>query len=144
MRRYIIVCLAVAMASFFLLTGAGICQEAAKSEAAPAKAEPAAKAEPEEEAIYGEVLAVNEADGSMTVQYYDYDADEEKNLEVGIDKATKFENAAALKDVKKGDWVDVSYLPSASAKKTAKSVKVEKAEDLEALGDAAPAEGTEE
>ena len=101
-----------------LLAGDGICQE----EKAPSKAEV------KEESIYGEVLSVNEAAVSMTVQYYDYDTDEEKSMDVVVDKNTKFDNAASLKEVKKGDWVDVSYSSQAD-KKVAISVIVEREEE---------------
>jgi hypothetical protein len=111
-----------------LLTGAGICQEEKRAEPS------SAQGGPKVESIYGEVLAVNDASSSLTVQYYDYDADEEKNLDVGLDKDSRLENASSLKDVKVGDWVDVSYSLGEGGKKVAKTVKVEKAEESTAGG----------
>jgi len=86
---------------------------------------------PEVESIYGEVLSVNEANNSISVQYYDYDTDEEESIELEFDKDTKLENAAALKDIKAGDWVDADYSSSPLGKKIAGAVKVELAEDYE-------------
>ena len=63
----------------------------------------------------------------MMVQYYDYDNDEERSIEVTLDSASKLDNAKAITDIKKGDWVDVTYNASAG-KNVAKMVSVEKEE----------------
>nr|HPM43513.1 hypothetical protein [Candidatus Omnitrophota bacterium] len=81
--------------------------------------------------IYGEVQAVNVSAGSMTVQYYDYDADEEKAIELSTSTDTKIENAAAIADIKKGDWADITYSTEGS-KNIAKSIVVEKEEEVPA------------
>ena len=91
------------------------------------------KTAPEQElAIYGEVKAVNQSANSLSIQYYDYDSDEEKTAEIALDKDTKIENATALGDIKEGDWVDVAYAAS-GGKNIAKSIAVEKEEDIEML-----------
>ena len=77
--------------------------------------------------IYGEVKSVNLAAGSLSVQYYDYDSDEEKTAEIAINKDTKIENVLAINDIKQGDWVDVTYNIS-DGKNAAKLVSVEKEE----------------
>ena len=80
--------------------------------------------------IYGEVQAVNTVANSLTVQYYDYDSDEEKTVEITADKDTKIENAAALANISKSDWVDITYA-AAGGKNLAKSIMVEKEEKEE-------------
>lgn len=77
--------------------------------------------------IYGEVQSVNAAANSIIVQYYDYDSDEEKTSDILADKDTKIENASGIADIKKGDWVDVTYV-ALDGKNTAKSIIVEKEE----------------
>jgi hypothetical protein len=89
-----------------------------------------------EQSIYGEVQAVNVAANSLTVQYYDYDSDEEKTIELAADKDTKMENAAALGNINKSDWVDVTYVVS-NGKNVAKSIMVEKEEKEETAPGAA-------
>lgn len=91
--------------------------------------------------IYGEVQAVNVQASSMSVQYYDYDNDEEKTLEVLLDKDSKLENVKALSEVKKGDWVDVAYTVT-GGKNIARNVSVETEEP--AAGDNAPVDTAEE
>ena len=107
-------------------------------------AQTAPKADPtpasvKEIAIYGEVKAVSVADKVMTVQYYDYDSDEEKSVDVVIGSDTKIENVASLGEIKQGDWLDVTYI-NQDGKNLAKIVTVEKDE----IEDAPQAEKTEE
>jgi hypothetical protein len=85
--------------------------------------------QPEELSVYGEVQASDTAAGTLSVQHYDYDTDEEKTMELVIDKDTKIENAATGADIKKGDWVDVTYVISGS-KHLARSIFVEKEDEV--------------
>lgn len=86
----------------------------------------------EEQSIYGEVQSVDtEGAGSLTVQYYDYDADDEKTITIALDTNTKLENANSAADIKKGDWADVVYSTS-DGKNKAISVIVEKEEEAAA------------
>ena len=131
MKRYI---LAILVLGLFAVQG--YCQD--NQNTAPATTEtatvtaPAATAMPAQEiSIYGEVKAVNPAVSSVTVQYYDYDSDEEKSIEITADSNTKMENAAAITDVKQGNWADVIYT-TAGDKNIAKSIIVEKEEEAPA------------
>ncbi|MDD3905809.1 MAG: hypothetical protein PHS46_04650 [Candidatus Omnitrophica bacterium] len=85
--------------------------------------------QPQEMAIYGEVKTVNTAADSITVQYYDYDSDEEKIIEIAIDGTTKIENASTVNDIKQGNWTDVIY-SVVDGKNIARSVIVEKEEEI--------------
>ena len=82
-------------------------------------------AQPEEISIYGEIKAVNQAASSITVQYYDYDSDQEKSIEIAADTNTKIENAATITNIKQGNWADVIYV-IINGKNIAKSIVVEK------------------
>lgn len=115
----------------FALSAACQAEEAAKANPAAAQSmpQPAAKeaSQVQELSIYGEVQAVNPQAGSIKVQYYDYDTDEEKPVDIISGKDTKIENAATLNDIKQGDWVDVVY-SVAEGKNIATTIIVEKAE----------------
>jgi hypothetical protein len=78
-------------------------------------------------AIYGEVQAVDASANTLSVQYYDYDSDSEKTAEIAVNPGTKLENVTALGDIKKGDWVDVTYAVK-DGKNVANVVTVEKEE----------------
>jgi Cu/Ag efflux protein CusF len=132
MRRFRYVCaaagIAAAMAFVFTLNAQEAKEEPAKVvEATPAQAPKEVPIKPEELSVYGEVQAVNAGTNSLTVQYYDYDSDEEKTMEVIADKDSKVENAANLGAIKQGDWVDVTY-SAVGGKNIAKSIIVEKEE----------------
>lgn len=107
------------------------------SSALPADAMAASQAakdaisQPKPTNIYGEVQGVNTSANSMTVQYYDYDADEEKAIELTVSTDTKIENAPSLADIKKGDWADITY-SSEGGKNMAKLITVEKEEEVPA------------
>jgi Cu/Ag efflux protein CusF len=109
--------------------------------AAPAASAPEAS-QPKDASIYGEVLAVNATANTISVQYYDYDSDEEKTVDLNCGADTKMENAASLNDVKKGDWVDAVYVAS-EGKNIAKSVMVEKEEAMQEP-EAAPADAVQQ
>lgn len=81
-------------------------------------------------AIYGEVQAVDASANNLSVQYYDYDSDSEKTAEIAINTDTKLENVLAIGDIKKGDWVDVTYIAKDGGN-AAKVVTVEKEETPE-------------
>ena len=92
---------------------------------APVKAE---APQPEEMSIYGEVQSVDASTNSLKVQYYDYDSDQEKSIEITANKDTKLEKALSLNDIKKGDWADITYTVS-DAKNMAASISIEKDEE---------------
>ena len=128
MKRYLLV-----LAALLIAVSEAAFNECAQDDtkaAAPAETAAAptpATAAPADMSIYGEVQAVNAQGSAMTVQYYDYDNDEEKSIDITIDSASKLENAKSVADIKKGDWVDVTYAAGAG-KNTAKAVSVEKEE----------------
>ena len=152
MKKYF-VCIAIVFAMIILSVIPAFSQAPAKDETAVAQVAPAAavqppQAAPTEEAantnelsLYGEVQAVNAQAASISVQYYDYDNDEEKTLEVSLDKDSKLENVKAIAEMKKGDWVDVTYTVT-GGKNTAKMVSVETEEP--AAENNAPVDTTEE
>jgi len=94
---------------------------------------PEAMPQAKETAIYGEVQTIDAAANILAVQYYDYDSDSEKTSDISINVDTKLENVSTLGDVKKGDWVDVSYTVI-DAKNVAKSIVVEKEDTTAAEG----------
>ena len=101
---------------------------AAKDTVVATPAQPAATAK--EIAIYGEVQNVNAPAATIAVQYYDYDSDTEKTTEVVAGNNAKLENAKTVADIKKGDWVDVTYTV-VDGKNIANLISVEKEEPAE-------------
>lgn len=133
MKRYnTVLILTIALIST-LITSLSFSQESQEQAAKPPveamQAEPETS-QPEELSIYGEVQSINDVSDSIVVQYYDYDSDEERAMEITSDKDTAIEGRAALGDIKQNDWVDVVYSVK-GAKFIAKSIKVEEEEIVE-------------
>jgi Cu/Ag efflux protein CusF len=144
MKRYNPILVFVMLAIVILITSQALSQvqETAQAKAPQTPVSEEKKAtEPTEISLYGDVQAVNVSTNSLTVQYYDYDSDEEKIIELVFNKDTKIENAPSLNDIKQGDWVDVTY-SVVEGKNILKSVVVEKETELPA--EATPEEGAGE
>ncbi len=124
MKRYL---LAIAMIGLAAISAFAQEQQVPAEAAAP-EAVQTAPAQSQEISIYGEVKNVNMAANSITIQYYDYDSDEEKSIDIMADAATKIENAKEIVDIKPGNWADVIYSVK-DGKNLAKSIIVEKEEE---------------
>ena len=140
MRKYGLISLAVICAGLILSTMLAFSQQdptpsasqdnntaptSTSEQTTPVKVE---SPQPQEISIYGEVQSVDSTINSMTIQYYDYDSDQEKNIEITVNKDTKLEKAPSLNDIKKGDWADITYMVS-DAKNTATFISIEKDEE---------------
>ena len=134
MKRYVLAILVVG-----LVVSQGYCQEnqvsnnqdisqVASETAAPAQTESVKAANPEEVSIYGEIKSANIAANSITVQYYDYDSDNEKSVEIIADNNTKIEGVTTINDIKQGNWADINYAV-VNGKNIAKLISVEKEDD---------------
>ena len=137
MKRY-----ALAVLIVVLFASQGHCQEnqvsnnqdvaqTADKVAAPAQTASVESTNPQEISIYGEVKSVNTAAISIVVQYYDYDSDNEKSIEIMTDNTTKIEGVTTINDIKQGNWADINYTV-VNGKNIAKSISVEKEDDTAA------------
>jgi hypothetical protein len=98
------------------------------SPAQAVKEEVAEAMKAEESSVYGEVQSVDtQGAGSLMVQYYDYDTDEDRSINIAADADTKIENVGSVSEIKKGDWADISY-SVVDGKNIARSIIVEKEE----------------
>ena len=88
---------------------------------------PAAEvAQPETLWLWGEVVSIDNAKGEITIKYLDYDTDQEKEIAVGIDDKTTYENTKGLLDIKPQDTVSIDYIVGSDSKNIAKNISVEK------------------
>ena len=131
MARFFRSCMIISFIT--LVAAASVFSQADQTPSVSAKDQASAPAVPpvapqsKETAIYGEVQAVNVALNTFSVQYYDYDSDSEKMAEIVVGKDAKLENVKGVGDMKKGDWVDVTYA-LVDGKNAARTVSVEKEE----------------
>lgn len=120
-NRFIVISIAV-LAAFFTV---GLSFAQVSAEKSPVSAVQADQSK--EASIYGEVKSVDAVAGTISVQYYDYDSDEERTADIAVGSTTKVENVPAIGDIKQGDWVDVTY-NTTGGKGLATFVSVEKEE----------------
>ena len=78
---------------------------------------------------WGEVTAVDPASGTLAVKYFDYDAGQDKELNVTVDEKTSYENISKIDDLKPGQNVSVDYSVLAEGKNIARNISLEKVED---------------
>ena len=113
MKRY-----ALAVLVGILFVSQGFCQESASSS-------------DKDLSIYGEVKSVNIAENSIVVEYYDYDSNAEKTIDIATDNNTKLDGILSINYIKQGNWADIDYAV-VNGKNMAKSISVEKEEDTAA------------
>jgi len=121
---------------FLVLTGfyAAFSQEPAATEqnapVAPSvtQAPPAAVTTPETQWVWGEIVSVDAAKNELVIKYLDYETDQEKEMAIGVDDKTAYENAKSLADVKSKDTLSIDYIVTADGKNVARNISVEKAE----------------
>lgn len=64
----------------------------------------------------------------MIIRYLDYETDTEKEISVGVDDKTTYENIKSLEEIKPQDAVSVDYIVNTDGKNIAKNINLEKNE----------------
>lgn len=85
----------------------------------------------EPNAVYGEVSAVDEGAGTITLLSYDYENEEEVDVTYVVSKGVELEGAGGLGEIEAGDWVDLNYHIDESGNKIADFIAVEREPDME-------------
>ena len=85
-------------------------------------------AEPETLWLWGEVVSVDAATSQIAVKYFDYETDSEKEISIGTDTKTTYENVKSIDELKPADTVSIDYIISASGENVAKNISVERPE----------------
>jgi len=96
---------------------------------------------PELQWVWGEVVSVDAANNQLSIRYLDYETDAEKEMLVGVDDKTTYENAKAVAEIKPQDTVSIDYVVSAEGKNTARNISVEKPDMGEEFPEAVTPEG---
>lgn len=99
-----------------------------EEEAAPKQADRDTQTSFDMQWLWGEVSSIDIQKGELSVQYLDYDTDQDKEVTVEADDKTTYENVSSLIDIKPGDTVSVDYLSFPDEKNVAKKISVEKPE----------------
>lgn len=88
----------------------------------------AAVTNPEFQWVWGEVSSVDAAKSEFVIKYLDYETDQEKEMTIGVDNKTSYENTKSFSDIKPKDTLSIDYIVSADNKNIAKNISVEEVE----------------
>jgi len=97
--------------------------------------QPAQEAIPEPQVLWlwGEVVSVDANNKQITVKYLDYEADTEKEMNIGVDDKTTYENTKSIEEIKPLDTLSIDYTVTSDGKNIAKNISKEKPESRENL-----------
>lgn len=105
---------------------------AQQAPAAPVEAETPAVPEQEMQWVWGEVTTAGYDAGELTVKYFDYDVEQDKEIMLLTDQDTLYENVSSLSGVKAGDNVSIDYIIAGDPRKPrnlAKNITLEPKEE---------------
>jgi len=109
-------CFMAGVVSFIAFFGMGLAfsQEAVVPQEDAAVIEPAPAAGLEEgqemQWVWGEVFNLNPANNEITLKYFDYDTDQDKEILLVADSDTLYENTPSLSGIRLGDNVSIDYM----------------------------------
>jgi hypothetical protein len=120
LSRYLVFIIAASI--MLLVAGSIVAQENKTEESRPAVAEP------EVQWLWGEVVSIDAQNNLLLVKYLDYETDSEKEVTIGVDAKTAYENIKSLTDIKPQDNVSIDYVIGQDGKSVAKNISLEKPE----------------
>jgi len=81
---------------------------------------------PVEDWVVGDVVALDLEGNQLALIYIDYQTNEEKEITIGVDDKTRYENVNKLQDIKVGDVISVDYRITPGGKNIASTISVER------------------
>ncbi len=84
---------------------------------------------------WGEVVSVKPGDRLITVRYIDPESDKAMTMVLSVDEKTKFENAGSIDEIKPENSISFTYIAAASGQNIAKSVNLEKIEEVSSFSE---------
>jgi len=85
---------------------------------------------PVEDWVVGDVVALDLEGNQLALIYIDYQTNEEKEITIGVDDKTRYENVNKLQDIKVGDVVRVDYRITPGGKNIASTISVERIKEV--------------
>ena len=85
---------------------------------------------PIEDWVVGDVVALDLEGNQLALIYIDYQTNEEKEITIGVDDKTRYENVNKLQDIKVGDVVSIDYRITPGGKNIASTISVERIKEV--------------
>jgi len=86
---------------------------------------------PDTQWVWGEVSTLDTQNKAILVKYFDYETDQEKEININIDDKTTYENIKSMDELKPKDTVSIDYIVSPDGKNIAKNISIEKPENTQ-------------
>ena len=86
---------------------------------------------PDTQWVWGEVSTLDTQNKAILVKYFDYETDQEKEINIDIDDKTTYENIKSMDELKPKDTVSIDYIVSPDGKNIAKNISIEKPENTQ-------------
>ncbi len=122
--------LGVVFISFLLLLSTSTAFSQVSTDAVP----PASETQPvfstpDSQWVWGEVSMVDTPGKKIGVKYLDYENDVEKEIIIGVNDATTYENFASIAELKPKDTLSIDYSSGTDGSNIAKNIIMEKPEE---------------
>lgn len=79
---------------------------------------------------WGEVTNLDNLAKTLTLKYFDYETDQEKELVLAVDEKTAYENIKSFDEIKVKDTLSVDYAAGPENKNVAKNISLERPDAL--------------
>lgn len=79
--------------------------------------------------VWGEITSLDLQNKQLSISYFDYETDAEKELKLAVDDNTKYENINSANELKLHDTISVDYILSADGRNAARNISLEKPEE---------------
>jgi len=84
--------------------------------------------------VWGEVLNIDTVNKIIIVKYLDYEDNQEKEVSIGVDLNTAYENIKSLEEIKQQDFLNIDYVVNSDGKNVAKNIGLDKLEEPQVAG----------
>jgi hypothetical protein len=82
---------------------------------------------------WGEVTNLDSQAKTLTLKYFDYETDQEKELVLAVDEKTAYENIKSFDEIKVKDTLSIDYAAGPENKNVAKNISLERPDALAAV-----------
>ncbi len=79
--------------------------------------------------VWGEAVDIDAQNKAVVIKYLDYEVDQEKEITIGTDDKTTYENIKSLDEIKPKDVLSVDYINAQDGKSIARTISLEKPEE---------------
>jgi hypothetical protein len=84
--------------------------------------------------VWGEVVNIDLKNNAIMVKFLDYENNQEKEISIGVDSGTVYENIKTLDEIKPQDFLSIDYIIAQDGKNVAKNIGLDKPKETQVLG----------